>query len=139
MHCLLTTSVSISLQCSSHARGTFTPAQIADNVTAAAAAIIKHISQGWKGIRALYIKTASSVALPIYTALPEAAAAPDAIAAVESDSETDVSDAEGELAAGAAQDSGSDSADSDDSGSGDEDDDDEEEGSEEESDSMESD
>ena len=62
------------------ARASQSAEEVAANALAAAAGVAARIPKGWKGIRALYLKTNASVALPIYAALPDAseAAAPKA-------------------------------------------------------------
>ena len=57
------------------ARAGQTPEEVAANALAAAEGVAARIPKGWKGIRAMYLKTNASVALPIYTALPDASEA----------------------------------------------------------------
>lgn len=52
------------------ARSSFTPAQIAENIQSAITNIVTHIPQKWLNVRQISIRTANSVALPIYTAVP---------------------------------------------------------------------
>jgi len=52
------------------ARTSFTASQVAANVVAATESIINHIPRKWKNIQAMYIKTTTSTALPIFTSLP---------------------------------------------------------------------
>ncbi len=65
------------------ARAAQPAAEVAANCCAAAAGVAAAVPRGWSNIRAMYLKTSASVALPIYTALPDAseAAAPAALAA----------------------------------------------------------
>jgi len=46
--------------------------QIAENITAAIPAIVEKIPRKWKNVQSIFVKTATSAALPIYTALPTA-------------------------------------------------------------------
>jgi ribosome biogenesis protein UTP30 len=57
------------------ARAGQTPEEVAANALAAAEGVAARIPKGWKGIRAMYLKTNASVSLPIYTALPDASEA----------------------------------------------------------------
>jgi len=65
------------------ARAAQPEAEVAANVLAAAAGVAGAVPRGWANIRALYLKTSASAALPIYAALPDAgeAASPEALAA----------------------------------------------------------
>ncbi|KAG8696729.1 hypothetical protein FRC09_008298 [Ceratobasidium sp. 395] len=45
----------------------FTPAQVLDNLTTALPNVIKHIKGGWDNVQSLYIKTSTSVSLPIWS------------------------------------------------------------------------
>ena len=48
---------------------TYTPLQIAENVKAVSESLIeKHVSQGWRGVRGIHIKSPTSAALPIWLA-----------------------------------------------------------------------
>ena len=57
------------------ARAAQSAEEVTANALAAAAGVAARIPKGWKGIRALYLKTNASVALPIYAALPDASEA----------------------------------------------------------------
>ncbi|KAG8773508.1 hypothetical protein FRC12_002504 [Ceratobasidium sp. 428] len=45
----------------------FTPAQVLENLTTALPNVIKHIKGGWDNVQSLYIKTSTSVSLPIWS------------------------------------------------------------------------
>lgn len=42
-----------------------------ENVAAAVKGAIEHVPRKWKNVQALYLKTADSVALPIYQTMPD--------------------------------------------------------------------
>lgn len=52
------------------ARTSFSDKQIIENFNAAIEAIVSNIPKKWKGVQAMYLRTASSVALPFYNSLP---------------------------------------------------------------------
>jgi len=52
------------------ARTSFSDKEVIENFNAAIEAIVKNIPKKWKGIQALYLRTATSVALPFYHSLP---------------------------------------------------------------------
>jgi ribosomal protein L1 len=52
------------------ARTSFSDKQILENFNAAIGAIVNQIPKKWKGIQALYLRTATSFALPFYNSLP---------------------------------------------------------------------
>ena len=54
------------------AKSSFSPAQVVENVETAIDSIVKNIPHKWRNIQAIHLKTASSIALPIYTQLPQA-------------------------------------------------------------------
>ena len=53
------------------ARSSFTAEQCAQNLEKALEQAVSHLPKGWKGIRACFLKTADSVALPIFQRLPD--------------------------------------------------------------------
>lgn len=53
------------------ARTSFTEQQCMENVAAAVKGAIEHVPRKWKNVQALYLKTADSVALPIYQTMPD--------------------------------------------------------------------
>ena len=53
------------------ARSTFEDADVVENVMAAVKALPEVLPGKWRSVQALYLKTAESVALPIYQTLPE--------------------------------------------------------------------
>lgn len=53
------------------ARSTMSQQQVLDNCLAALGGAVEQLPHKWKGVRALHLKTADSVALPVYQALPE--------------------------------------------------------------------
>lgn len=55
------------------ARSAFEDAEVVENVMAAVGALPEVLPGKWRSIQALYLKTAESVALPIYQTLPEVA------------------------------------------------------------------
>ena len=55
------------------ARSAFEDAEVVENVMAAVSALPEVLPGKWRSIQALYLKTAESVALPIYQTLPEVA------------------------------------------------------------------
>lgn len=57
------------------ARSSFTPEECRDNVLAVVAQAVQNLPDGWEGIRALFLKSADSVALPIFQRTPEVTAA----------------------------------------------------------------
>lgn len=61
------TSISIKI-----ARSSFTAQQVVDNVHSALLAAVEHVPKKWAALQAVYIKTAESVSLPLYQALPDA-------------------------------------------------------------------
>lgn len=42
-----------------------------ENVAAAVKGAVEHVPRKWKNIQAIYLKTADSVALPIYQTMPD--------------------------------------------------------------------
>lgn len=68
---------------------------------AAMGQVVTHTPQGWAGIQAVYIKTSSSVALPIYAKLPAVPRKLDAGTADDSDSQSDEDSDDDEEAEGA--------------------------------------
>lgn len=52
------------------ARTGFSDKQIIENFNTAIGAIVEQIPKKWKGVQALYLRTATSVALPFYNSLP---------------------------------------------------------------------
>ena len=53
------------------ARSSFTAEQCAQNVENVLQQAVLHLPKQWKGVRACFLKTADSVALPIYQRLPD--------------------------------------------------------------------
>ncbi|PNW80357.1 hypothetical protein CHLRE_07g314100v5 [Chlamydomonas reinhardtii] len=56
------------------ARSGFEPSEVEANVVAALAAAAEHIPKKWANIQGVFLKTADSVALPIFQTLPDAPA-----------------------------------------------------------------
>ncbi|KAJ2778349.1 proteasome-interacting protein cic1 [Coemansia javaensis] len=52
---------------------TMPAADLADNIASAADLVAQHIPKGWDGIQSIGIKTGTSLTLPVYNALPNAA------------------------------------------------------------------
>ena len=52
------------------ARSTQAAQQVVANILASAAGVAHYVPRGWSNIRAMYLKTNASVALPIFTCLP---------------------------------------------------------------------
>ena len=55
------------------ARSSFTPEQCTANAVAVLQQAMQHLPGKWKGVRAAFVKTADSVALPIYQRAPQVA------------------------------------------------------------------
>lgn len=55
------------------ARSSFSADECTENVLAALTQAMKHVPQQWNGIRAVFLKSAESVALPIFQREPETA------------------------------------------------------------------
>jgi ribosome biogenesis protein UTP30 len=53
------------------ARASHTEDECVANVMAAVAAAVGHVPKKWEGVTSMYLKTAESVALPIFQAVPE--------------------------------------------------------------------
>ncbi|GFR47144.1 hypothetical protein Agub_g8834 [Astrephomene gubernaculifera] len=53
------------------ARSSFSPEQVLDNVQAALCAASQHIPKKWAAIQGVFLKTADSVALPLFQTLPD--------------------------------------------------------------------
>lgn len=51
-------------------RSTQSAPQVVANVMAAAAGVAHYVPRGWANVRAMYLKTSASVALPLFTCLP---------------------------------------------------------------------
>lgn len=70
-HMFPATGSSISIRV---ARGTFTPQQVQQNVEAVVAEAVQHLPKKWSNVQGVFLKTAESVALPVYQSLPDAPA-----------------------------------------------------------------
>ncbi len=53
------------------AKSSFTAEQCAQNVEKVLQQAVLHLPKNWKGVRACFLKTADSLALPIYQRLPD--------------------------------------------------------------------
>ena len=52
-------------------RTDFTPEQVSENVMAAIKALVLKVPRKWRNIQSMHLKSTSSIALPIYNALPD--------------------------------------------------------------------
>ena len=52
-------------------RTDFTPTQVSENVMAAIRALVLKVPRQWRNIQSMHLKSTSSIALPIYNALPD--------------------------------------------------------------------
>jgi ribosome biogenesis protein UTP30 len=46
--------------------------QVRQNVEAVVAAAVQHVPKKWANVQGVFVKTAESVALPVYQSLPDA-------------------------------------------------------------------